>query len=69
MAERGRGSLALLETIFCRSLTLCIFKTYKIAGPPQTTRERRGPQTVKHMPQSLLASKFFKMTTFALVSI
>ncbi len=47
----------LLETIFCRSLTLCTwptrFRTYKIVTLPQTKiLEGRGPQTDKHLPQS-----------------
>jgi hypothetical protein len=42
-------------------LYLARFRTYKIARPPQTkkTYEGRGPQTDKHLPQSLFNGQFF----------
>ncbi len=44
-------------------LTRC--STCKIARPPQIkTQEGRGPQTNKHLPQSLFTGQTFQMTTF-----
>ncbi len=54
------GFWVLWETIFCRSLTLCILtrcRTYKIATPPQT-------KTDKHLPLSHFIGQFFPMTIF-----
>jgi hypothetical protein len=47
------------------TLYLTIFRTYKIARPPETkTLEGRGPQTDKHLPQSPFTGQIFRMTTF-----
>jgi hypothetical protein len=50
-------------------LYLTRFRTYKIARSPQTkTREGRGPQKDKNLPQSPYRGKFFRLRHFALVS-
>ncbi len=53
------------------TLYLTRFGNYKIARPPQTiTREVRGPQTDKHLPQNpFTGSIFFRWRHFALLSI
>jgi hypothetical protein len=48
------GCCVQLETIFCRSLTLCICRTYNIAidDPEQKPLEGRRPETDTQLPQN-----------------
>ncbi len=66
----GGGCWVVLETIFCRSLTLCIWPDSEPTLSPQTkTWEGRGPQTDKHLPQSLFPGKLFRYRYLTLRSI
>ncbi len=68
-----RGCWVLLETIFCRSLTLCIWPdsepTKLLHHPKQKPSGGGGPQTDKHLPQSPLQINCFRWQHFALVSV
>ncbi len=66
----GGGCWVLLETIFCRSLTL--FDQIQNLQNCYTTPSKNlggegGPQRDKHLPQSPFTGKFFEMTTFWIV--
>ncbi len=62
------GCWAVLLTIFCRSLTLCFWPnsepTKLLDHPNREPLGWEGPRTDKHLPQSLFAGQFFKITTF-----
>ncbi len=67
------GFWVLLETIFCRSIfwttIFCVWpdsKPTKLLYHPKQKPRGEGPQTDKHLPQSSLTGKFFKMTTFCI---
>jgi hypothetical protein len=69
MGRWGEGCWVLLETIFFRSLTLCIWPDWEptklLDHSKQKTRRGRGPQTDKHLPQSPFTGKWRQ---FALLS-
>ncbi len=62
------GCWVLLETIFCRSLKLCIWSDSEPTKLLSHTR-RRGPQSDKHLPQSPFTCQFFRLRHLALLSI
>ncbi len=69
VAGRGWVYWVLLETIFCRSLTLCIWPDSEPTKLPDHPKQkpRRGEglrQICKHLPQSLFIGQIFWMTTF-----
>ncbi len=70
----GRGGCwVLLETIFYKSLTLCIWPdsepTKLLDHPKQKPRRGGPPRTDKHLPQSPFTGKFFRWRHSALVSL
>ncbi len=71
----GGRCWVLLETIFRRSLTLCIWpdpEPTKLVDPPPPQNINLGggmPQTDKHLPQSPFTGQFFRWRHFALASI
>ncbi len=72
VAGKGWGCWVLMETIFCRSLSLCIWpdsEPTKLLDHHAKQKTRRGgvtPQTDKHMQQSPFTGKCCKMTTFCI---
>jgi len=57
------GCLVVLETIFCWSLTLCLWpdsEPTKLIYHPEQNQEGREPQTDKHLPLRPITSKFFR---------
>jgi hypothetical protein len=68
---RGWGCWVLLETIFCRSLTLFDhiqnLQNCYTTTPNKNLGGEGGPQRDKHLPQSPFTGNFFEMTTFWIV--
>jgi|LakMenEpi03Aug12_release.lakeMendotaPanAssembly.Ray.scaffolds.fasta_scaffold708868_1 hypothetical protein len=57
-----------LETIFCRSLTLCFWPDYKISTLNKNLGGE-GPQAEKHLRQSPFSGQFFRWRHLALLSV
>jgi hypothetical protein len=54
-----------VESIYRSYTNLTRFQTYRIALPPQIkTKERRGPQTDKHLPARPFAGQFLRKAEF-----
>ncbi len=70
---RGRGFGVLLETIFCRTLTLCIWPdsepTKLLHHPKQKLRRGRGLRQINTCGKVPFQVNFFRWRHFSLVSL
>ncbi len=64
----GGGCWVLLETIFCRSSTLCIWRHLTNLDQPKQKHRRGGGLRLIHLPQSPFTNQFFIWRHCALVS-